>query len=344
MEELDIAAVSAEIGADLGLGAEPEVVEEKTLPEVKEEAPAVAAEEKVTEASKTETNEITASEPAPEKSKAQAPAPGTWRQEAAARWKDLDPVVQAEIVKREEDVRNGISSYKQAADAWKATHQAIAPYLPTLQQYNIDPIQQIQGLMDMNHRLATGSEQEKVQTITALAKRFGVDLGALDPASQPWVDPQIEALQQTVQTLHSELTQLKQLPIEQQKQVIASEVEQFTKDPSNIHLETVFPDMGRLLRADNKITLKEAYEKAVWANPVSRAAEMKRLEAERQAEAAKAAEAARAAAAAKTALARKATGGNVRSTAYSGQGNHSPLGTIDDTLQKTLSAIQSRAA
>jgi hypothetical protein len=340
MEELDIAAVSAEIGADLGFGPEVESSEEKDLPEVKDTAP--VSEAPAGEAVPEATEVAEAPEIAPEKPK--APAPGTWRQEAAARWKDLDPVVQAEVMKREEDVRNGISSYKQAADAWKATHQAIAPYLPTLQQYNIDPIQQIQGLMDMNHRLATGTAQEKVQTITNLAKRFGVDLAALDPASQPWVDPQVEALQQTVQSLHSKLSQLEQLPIAQQKQVIASEVEQFTKDPANIHLETVFPEMEMLLRADNKITLKEAYDKAVWANPVSRAAEMKRLETERQAEAAKSAEAARAAAAAKTALARKATGGNVKSTAYSGQGNHSPLGSIDDTLAKTLAAIQSRAA
>ena len=359
MEDLDIAAASTEIGESLGLGestadtpdegpeldiSEGDVVSAEVEGEKKEKAAAEPATTKKVEpekaaAVKPETAETPASTTT--KPEPRTLAPGTWRQEAAARWKDIDPVIQAEILKREDDVHKGISNYKQAADAWKLTHQAIAPYLPTLQQLRIDPIQQIQGLMDINHRLATGTPEDKIQVLTDMAKRFNVDLAALDPAAQPWVDPQVASLQQTVRDLQSSLRQLEQVPVAQQKQAIAVEVDKFASDPAHVHFDRVYPEMVMLLRADNKISLKEAYDKAVWANPVTRAEELQKVETEKAAQAAKAAVDAKAAAAARTAAARRATGVNVRSSAYSGRSS-TPLGSIDDTLAQTLASIQGR--
>lgn len=111
------------------------------------------------------------------------------------------------------------------------------------------------------------------------------------------------------------------------------EIETFAADPANPHFEEVSNDMVTLLQGGVCKTLPEAYEKAVWANPVTRAKEIARQQAE-------ATRKAQETEAAKVAAARKATAANVRTSAKSGSAT-APLGSIDDTLNETLAKIRS---
>ena len=92
--------------------------------------------------------------------------------------------------------------------------------------------------------------------------------------------------------------------------------------------------MAAFLKADPKMTLEDAYAKAVWANPAVRE---KLLAAEVEAKKAKAA-AEEAERAVKAAAASK---GSVRNTARTAPATGA-VGSMDDTMKATLAAIRAK--
>ena len=80
--------------------------------------------------------------------------------------------------------------------------------------------------------------------------------------------------------------------------------------------------------------LQEAYDKAVWLNPATRAKQIERETLAKAAEARKGAEK-------KAAEVRKATAANVRAKPKSASAA-TPLGSMDESLEATLAAIKAR--
>lgn len=257
------------------------------------------------------------------------PVPRTWRPEAAAKWAALPPEIQQEVLKREEDMFKGIEGYKAEANFAKAVRGVLDPYMPTLQQYNIDPMAQIAGLMKTHHTLALGTPEQKTALFQQLAQQYGVQFGG----EAPYVDPQVAALQQELNTLKSRLQGRETQEANAHRAKLQSELDTFAADPAHPYFDEVANDIAAMLRAGAK-DLKEAYDRAVWANPVTRAKEIDRQTAERAAAEKKSAEE-------RAAAARKATSANVKSKAKAASGT-APLGSIDDTLSATFADIKSR--
>jgi hypothetical protein len=268
------------------------------------------------------------------------PAPGanepprTWRPEAAAEWAAVPPKVQAEILKREQDMFQGLETYKADAVVGKSVNSVLSPYMPILKQFNIDPVQQIGSLMQAHHTLATGAPEQKEALFRNLARDYGVDLGKLAGMEPAYVDPTVSGLQKDVQTLRSELSARQAADHQAAIKREAAVIDAFAADPANVHFQTVANDMVAILESKQASSLKDAYEKAIWLNPVSRAAEIARQQTE-QAAKAKEEEAAKAAAA------KAATAANVRTRAKSGSAA-APTGSMDDTLSETLAKIKAR--
>jgi hypothetical protein len=116
---------------------------------------------------------------------------------------------------------------------------------------------------------------------------------------------------------------------------ISADVDKFAADPANIYFAEVANDVATLIEKGVATSLKDAYEKAIWANPVTRTKELARTTAEAATKAASEA-------AAKVVAARKATGANVQTRAKSGSAT-TPAGSLDDTLSNALADIRSRA-
>ncbi|UOF77813.1 p47 [Bacteriophage sp.] len=284
--------------------------------------------------------------PAPAPATSPAPPPGapdlttppkTWRAEAAAEWAALSDRTKAEIHKREQDFFNGIEGYKADAVFAREVKTVLDPYMPILNQYGIDPKQQIAGLMNSHYTLATGAPEQKAALVKQIFKDYNLDPAAifgLTAAEAPYMDPEVQRLQSEVQDVKSLLTARQQQEARQVEAENRAKVTAFASDPKNIHFKDVAGDMAALLNTKAARTLEEAYELAVYKNPVTRQAELTRLQTEQAAAAAKAArEAAEAA--------RKATAANVRPKAKNGSGT-APTGSIDDTLAQTHAAIMSR--
>lgn len=261
--------------------------------------------------------------------------PKTWRKEAAAAWAQVPAEARAEILKREEDMFKGLEAYKADATFGKSLKGAMAPYLPMLQQYNIDPVQQVQALMTAHYTLATGNPAQKTAFFQQLARDYGVDLGQLAaPGEAPYVDPAVKALQTELQGVKSQLSAAEQARQLEVRQGLEKQIEAFAVDPANAHFNEVANDMAVLLEKGVCETLQEAYDRAVWSNPAVRAKELSRQQAD-------AAKKAADEAAAKAEAARKSTAANVRTSAKSGSAA-APLGSMDDTLAETLAAIKAR--
>lgn len=268
-------------------------------------------------------------------------APRTWRAEAAAKWAELPPEVQAEIVKREDDMFKGIEGYKADATQGKAFSQSLAPYAARIQRDGVDPVNLSSELMAVHFVLKDGTPEQKQGLAKQLLSHYGVQLPSQADDLSPFVDPEVKALQQELAAVKSQLS-----GTAQQAQAVAqareaeirsklqAEVDAFAADPANTHFQEVAGMIPQLLQAGVAKDLKSAYEHAVMLNPVTREKEIARRTAETaQKQAAEAA--------AKAEAARKAAAANVKTTAKNAGGT-APLGSIDDTLQAAYRQLMSK--
>lgn len=334
-DDFDMESAVNELGVELGFDvAEPAEKEAPPLPPA--EVPAAPSNEG-TESPATPASSSAPEAPATVPAPAPISAPNTWRAEAAAEFSKLPPIVQQEVLKREEDIFKGIEGYKAEAAFGRGLKTVLDPYLPTLAQYGISPETQVKSMMEANYVLAFGAPQEKAALVRQIINDYKIspeDLGFIGNDSLQALPPEVIDLQRQVQTLNSQLTATQRQREEEKKSEITRHVQTFASDPKNVYFEELSNDIAHLLRTGAEKTIEAAYEKAMWMNPVVRAKELSRQQAEQ-------AEAARKAAEAKAAEAKKAVAANVRPKAKSGSAT-APLGSMDDTLSQALAAIRDR--
>jgi len=195
----------------------------------------------------------------------------------------------------------------QQADVY---NQAIAPYQQMILNSGATPdvfIRQALGL-------ASQLENDPRETLLRLAQRAGVDL-AQATQDQPYIDPQVKALQDELRQLRDSVTQREQRQAAEFQQRALAEInneigtfasaQDDSGNPLHPHFETVQPVMAELIhgrevqRRNNpalaSLTMQEAYERACKLSPeVEQAGESERKAkeaAKRAAEAKKAADA-----------------------------------------------------
>jgi hypothetical protein len=140
-------------------------------------------------------------------------------------------------------------------------------------------------------------DRDPVSALRELMRQKGVTLqhlGVQPQGQQPQaaqLPPEVRALAQQVQQLQTQLSQRDQAETARRLQSAASEIQAFASDPANIYFANVRDDMTALVQSGRASDLKDAYDKAVWANPETRAllqaeqakkAEADRLAAQRQ--------------------------------------------------------------
>lgn len=261
-------------------------------------------------------------------------APKTWRKEAVEKWAALDPVAQAEILKREEDMFKGLETYKGDAEYGRGFKAVMQPYEQVLRQYNIDPVQQVTNLMQSHYTLAFGTPQQKVDLIQQILSDYGIELPGFGVPEKAYEDPAVAALRGEVQELKSFREQVIRQQQDAARSRAEAEIQAFSADPKNLHFSEVQGEITQLLQRGMAKTLQEAYDMAIRLNPIVAQKEQARLTAGAAAQKAK--EDAEHAAKAKAASA-----ANVRTRAKSGSGTAS-TGTMDDTISEALAAIKAR--
>lgn len=209
-------------------------------------------------------------------------APSSWKKDAAAEFDKLPPHVQDEVLRRETDFHKGIEGFKQHADLGRTIERTLQPYMQTIQQLGVTPDVAIGSLLKADAGLRHGTPEQKAMHLANLAQTYGIDIGQV--AQVPQKDPYTFQLEQRLAQIQQQQEQFQQSQQEQQREALNSELQAFAATAE--HFEAVKEDMAALLQAGRATDLKDAYDKAVYANPQTRQAllEQQRSEALRQAQ------------------------------------------------------------
>lgn len=259
-------------------------------------------------------------------------APRSWAKEIAPEFAKLAKPVQEYIRKREEDFTNGISQYKQAADYGTAVHAVIQPYMAHLNSKGADVGNTLKFLLNADYLLATGTPERKSAFIRQVMKDSGITTEMLG-AEPPQKSADVQALEQQIREMGGTLNNFQSAQVNERYSQVAKAVDTFAADPKNIYFKELSDDIVKLIGVG--YTLEDAYEKAMWANPATRAKEQVRTSKDKE-------KADKEAATAAALRAKKATRQNVKDTPSSRQAPTGLLGSMDDTLRSTLRNIHER--
>ena len=304
----DMDAAVASIGSDLGLGLDDDAApDEPSLPQDEHQEadpkPAEVAKEPVQEAPQIK------------------PPPKSWSKDMHEEWSKLTPKAQDYYEQREKQMLDGLEQYKGDATYAKQLRDIITPYEPMLRAQGINQTEAIQYLMNAHYRLTNGSIDERRQVYQQLGEQLGfVQQAAADQAP---VDPTVRQLQKTVEQLQSERQMEVRAAQQREHESNVRQIETFAADPANVYFNEVANDMLPLVNAGMK--LEEAYKKAVWANEVTRAKELARIQTEAD-------ERRKADGTTKLETARKAASANVRSQ----ETRKAPTDPKGDTWEETM--------
>jgi hypothetical protein len=166
-------------------------------------------------------------------------------------------------IQREKEYSTGVSTYKAEAQQAAQFTQAMAEFMPTLQQNNLNPAQWIQNLGRAHHTLAMGSPEQKLQMFTRLAQDYGVPLAAVQQAQGGQVDPLSLQLMQELQNVNTQVKGITSWREQQEQQAIQQELSKFSDTARYPHFEQVRESMAQLLERGIAQNPDEAYAKAV---------------------------------------------------------------------------------
>jgi hypothetical protein len=245
-------------------------------------------------------------------------------------WAKMPRDVQELYLHREQQMLDGIKGYKADADFGRGMKEVFTPYKAFLTAQGLDEVKASQYLMNAHFRMNTASPQDKVAMLANLARSYGVDPTQIPAQNQQQIDPAVRQLNDRIAQLEGSLTQRQQQQLNEARATVTTQVTAFAE--KNPYFNDVAEDIVPFINAGHD--LQSAYDKAVWANPVTRAKEQARLQTENE-------KALRAKAKEDAEIARKARGSNVR-TRDTNRAPTEPLGTMEDTMRDTLKTLRSQ--
>jgi len=166
-------------------------------------------------------------------------------------------------VQREKEYSTGVSTYRAEALQAKQFTDAMAEFIPTLQQHNIQPAQWIQNLGRAHQTLAMGSPEQKLQMFARLAQDYGVPMAAIQQQQQGQMDPVTLQLMAEVDRLNKSVTGVTSWREQQEVQAIQQELSKFLDTAQYPHFEQVREPMIQLLESGMAQNPDAAYKMAV---------------------------------------------------------------------------------
>ena len=255
-----------------------------------------------------------------------------WSPASKAEFAKLPEHLKADIVKREKDIAKGLEAKALEVKRYQPLEELLAPRRERWAMAGADEATAIKQLLAASDWL----ERDPASAIAYLAKQYNVT--SAQAGSQVNVAPQQNAISRPspeIANLQHQLLTLQEQLQQQNQTVYVEQVEAFAADPKNLYFENVREDMGILIREGRAKTLQEAYDRAIWANPETRAI----LIAEQASKGGNGAQEA-------SERARKAK--NAGSSVTGAPGNQSPLsvngsGSVEDDIRAAFVELQGRA-
>jgi hypothetical protein len=202
---------------------------------------------------------------------ADIPAPHSWNNEAKAKWNDVPPEVRRYIAEREDQMHRAIARNDEDRNLGRAMSQTLQPHMETIRAIGVAPDQAVAGLLNVDAVLRKGSPEQKLEMVHEIMRSYQIPLEHVMHHQPMPQDPRLNALQQELQALRSQVTQGTQHQQEAlEVRAAQAEIEAFKANAP--HLEAVRDHMSHLLTNGLAADLQDAYDQAVWANPQTRQA------------------------------------------------------------------------
>lgn len=236
-------------------------------------------------------------------------APQAWKPEAREFWKDIPEAARREIIRTEQSIQQTLRDTVEDRRFAGAIKDTIRPFEHFIKAEGSDPVRAIDNLLTTAARLRTGNVTEVAGMMTELVKQFGVGrfgndfIRALDSslsgaAPQQQRDPYVSQMEQRLNQIEQRDRMNAQYAEQQRSAVAEQEIMSFAETAEFIG--DVKHDMADIIELANSrgqaIGLKEAYDRACWANPEIRSILTQRQERERAQQTNQVAQKARAAA------------------------------------------------
>lgn len=188
--------------------------------------------------------------------------PSSWKRDYHEVWQTADDKLKEYAWQREEEMRKGVEPLLGKAQFADKMQKVIQPYEQTIRGLGLEPEIAVEALMRADYTLRTAPVEQKRAYLAQLASQYGINLGDIDPYSQPGpVDPAVYQLQNELNNIRGEVVGWKQQQEQAQNQALQAEINDFAQTAD--HFEAVRPTMISLLQSGVATTLDEAYEKAI---------------------------------------------------------------------------------
>ncbi len=268
-------------------------------------------------------------------------APKAWAKEKHEIWSKLDPSAQEYIELREKQMLEGLSQYGEAAKNGKEWQEAVKDYMPLIQAQGITAPAAVKYLFEAHRSLSSGSPEDKAAYLVRVAKSYGIDMAKAAAAAGAANDEpaSVRELRERTERLERERQEELRARSEENRKSVQKTVAAFADakdEKGNLkhpYFDECAEDIVALINAGH--TLETAYEKAIYANPVTRAKELARLRTEEEASL-------RAKAKQEAEKARSASRTNVSSRDTGRAPTASKAKRWEDTLDETMKEIKAR--
>lgn len=281
-----------------------------------------------------------------------------------AKFASLDPDVRQAFVALEDSVQTAKAEWGTKGQRLNRFEEIISPHLPRWEMNGLDAFTGIQSLIAAQSLLDRNPVDGLVQiarsyglTPAHLAQAFGLpQANGQQPGPEggyaPTANPDIQAVLQSalspvmsqVQTLQQQIAREREASQAAQLAEAQRQVEAFASDPANMYFHNVQDAVADLIslarQSGQDLSLKEAYERAVWADPTIRPHLMKAQADAVAAESARAADeakkAAEAAQRAKAQSAQRAAGSVTGSPAPGSAPSAGAQGSVRESLMAAM--------
>ena len=186
------------------------------------------------------------------------PRPSSWKKDYEQDWETLPDKIREYINEREGQYAKGVSTYKNQWDQAQPFYEAVQPFIPELQQYNINPAQWIQNLGNAHRTLVLGTPDQKLQMFAQLANQYGIPLEALTGQQ---ANPQFSMLANELNQIKNQWTTFQQTQQQQEQAALNNEIQTFAANAP--HFEALRETMAQLLQSGMAEDLQGAYDKAM---------------------------------------------------------------------------------
>jgi hypothetical protein len=200
-----------------------------------------------------------------------------WDKDKSADWESMTEGQQSQFIKRNNQFAAKIQQSvegKKFADQIKSIE---APYQAMIQAEGADTMTAYQDYLKTAYQLRNGTPEQKAQILNGIAQTYNVPVnGGQQQAQQDdiYIDPDIQALQNTINAQNQRLAQMEQRATQQDQQSqqhemqsIDSEISKFAQAEGHEHFDAVRSTMGAFMSNGLAEDMDQAYDMAINANP-----------------------------------------------------------------------------